>query len=199
MIRDNDIYYDDVCQKLGEGRMVELTVNGVSMHPVLKGGVDRVLLTPVRKPDDIELEDDNMESSILRHEKHSDRGRPTNRSCGDGRLTLRRRDIVLFRHERSGHIKLHRIVHVWGTLLLIRGDGNYGPYERATVSDVLGVVISGTCFGGHPFKAYSHWWSLMSRFWTFTYRVRLWYLLLCRFITKHFKKKTAGADAVPVR
>jgi len=197
MIQDSDIYYDEVCRQLAEGRMVELTVNGISMHPILKEGVDHVLLTPVRKTDDVALEDDRMESSLLRHEKHSDRGRPTNHTCGDGRLTLRRRDIVLFRHESSGCIRLHRIVHVWGTLLLIRGDGNYGPYERATVSDVLGVVISGTCFGGHPFKAYSLWWSLISRFWTVSYRVRLWTLLLCRFFRKHSKKKIAEADTVP--
>lgn len=199
MAPDNDIYYDDVCQKLTEGRTVELPVNGISMHPILRGGEDYVILTPVRKPDDVALEDDSMSVSLIRHERHSDRGRPTNHTHGDGRLTLRRRDIVLFRHERSGHVKLNRIVHVWGTLLLIRGDGNYGPYERATVSDVLGVVIGGTCFGGHPFKAYSLGWSFISRFWTVTYRFRLWWLLLCRFFKKSFRGGKVGADTAPVR
>ncbi len=199
MIQDNDIYYDEVCRELNVGKVIKLPVNGISMHPILKGGEDYVILTPVRKPDDVALEDDRMSLNLLRHERHSDRGRPTNHTRGDGRLTLRRRDIVLFRHEQSGDIKLHRIVHVWGTLLLIRGDGNYGPYERATVSDVLGVVIGGTCFGGHPFKAYSFGWCFISRFWTTTYRVRLWWLLLCRFFKKHFRTGKVETDAVPVK
>lgn len=199
MIIDNEAYYDDVCQELENGRNVTLTVSGVSMEPVFMDGADSVLLTPLRKSEEIILEDDSLKTSTVRLEKHSDRGRPTNHTHGEGRLTLRRRDIVLFRHERSGQIKLHRIVHVWGTLLLIRGDGSYGPYERATVSDVIGVVLSGTCFGGHPFRAYSHGWSAVSRFWTGTYRIRLWTLLLCRFVKKRFSSKNVGSDVVPAR
>ncbi len=174
---------------LDAGKSVRIDISGSGMEPLLRDGKDYVIVTSLKKSDVLELEDDNLQISVIKHEKHSDKGRSTNRTRSEGRMTLRRRDIVLFRHEQTGTIKLHRIVHVWGTLLLMRGDGCYCPFERATVSDVIGVVISGTCLGGHPFKAYSHGWSLISRFWTLSYRTRLWSLRIYRLATKALLKK----------
>jgi len=196
MTIDCQTYSDLYLKDLEEGKSVRIDITGVGMEPFLKEGKDHVIVTPIRKSEVLELEDDNLQITVIKHERRSDKGRPTNHTCGEGRMTLRRRDVVLFRHEQSGSVKLHRIIHVWGTLLLIRGDGCYCPFERATVSDVIGVVISGTCLGGHPFKAYSHIWSLMSRFWTMTYRPRLWCLRVCRLATRSSKKKTQARQPI---
>ena len=54
------------------------------------------------------------------------------------------------------------------------------PYERATVSDVVGIVVKGTCFGGTPFVATSRLWRFISKTWTASYRFRLWVRRLFR-------------------
>lgn len=197
MTIDEKTYSEFYAASLDEGKSVRIDITGVGMHPFLKEGKDYVIVTPLKKSEILELEDDNLQIIVIKHVKRSDKGRPTNHTSSEGRLTLRRRDVVLFRHEQTGTIKLHRIVHVFGTLLLMRGDGCYCPFERATVSDVIGVVISGTCLGGHPFKAYSHIWSVMSRFWTITYRPRLWCLRVYRLATKSSRKKNPATQSIP--
>ncbi len=102
---------------------------------------------------------------------------------------VKRRDIVLFQYDQEPTLRLHRIVHVWGTLLLLRGDGCYGPYERATISDVIGIMTEGTILGGHHFQAHSRNWHIISKFWTLTYRYRLWFLLLIHACCKPFRHK----------
>jgi len=197
MTLDEQTYSELYGKDLDEGKSVRIDISGVGMRPFLKGGKDYVIVAPLKKSDILELEDDNLHITVIKHEKRSDKGRPTNHTSSEGRLTLRRRDVVLFRHSQTESIKLHRIVHVYGTLLLIRGDGCYCPFERATVSDVLGVVISGTCLGGHPFKSYSHAWSAMSRFWTMTYRPRLWCLRFYRLATRRSRKKNPAGQTIP--
>ncbi len=118
---------------------------------------------------------------------------PPNKKA-DGSTSIRRRDIVLFRYAQDTTIKLHRVVHVWGTLLLLRGDGNYGHYERATVSDVIGVVAEGTVFGGCHFKANSSFWRFISKLWTLSYRFRLWIMLCGKGIMRVFRKIFLSKD-----
>lgn len=84
--------------------------------------------------------------------------------------SLKRGDIVLFYHHDT--IKLHRIMHINGTLLRIKGDANYGRYEKVTASDVIGVVIEGSCMGGHTFKANSKTILTYSKLWINTYLFR---------------------------
>jgi len=191
MTIDEQTYSELYKHELEGGKSIRIDIKGVGMEPFLKNGRDFVIVTPLKKSAILELEDDNLRITVINHEKRSDKGRGTNHTGAEGRMTLRRRDVVLFRHEVSGTIKLHRVIHVWGTLLLMRGDGCYCPLERATVSDVLGVVIGGTCLGGHPFKAYSHKWSILSRFWTMTYRPRLWLMRVGRLISKSKKGRNS--------
>jgi len=197
MTIDERTFTDLYLKDLDEGKSVRIDITGVGMEPLLRNGKDYVIVTPIKKSDILELEDDNLQITVIKHEKRSDKGRPTNHTSSEGRMTLRRRDVVLFRHEQTGSIKLHRIVHVFGTLLLIRGDGCYCPFERATVSDVIGVVISGTCLGGHSFKAYSHIWSALSRFWTLSYRPRLWCLRIYRLTTRSSRTKNTAGQSIP--
>ncbi|MCF0166566.1 MAG: hypothetical protein HUJ89_05350 [Bacteroidales bacterium] len=155
------------------------------MKPAFKAGVDYVLIAPVRPTEDVthNKEDEHL---LQRHQAICDtRRKRRDVSKGSDRMTIRRRDVVLFRHE--GKILLHRIVHVWGTLLLLRGDNCYGPYERATVSDVLGIVIGGTWRGGRRFKASSRVWRGFSRFWTGSYRSRLWSRKSLHILRKPFR------------
>ena len=72
------------------------------------------------------------------------------------------RDIVLF--NLKGQVKLHRIIKIQGDELYIRGDGIYfGPFERCSKADVIGVVSGSTLFGakfrfkgkGFFFRTYS--------------------------------------------
>lgn len=81
-----------------------------------------------------------------------------------------RGDIILFHIGDSVH--LHRIIHYFGTLLEIRGDGCYGSYEKITSSDIIGVVTEGTFRGGKPFKANTAGWKIRSWFWMHTYFIR---------------------------
>lgn len=165
----NDIFFESVESLLSEGQRVKITVRGTSMRPFFRSGIDYVIVVPVKKSEVI-LEDE----AVIKHDLQAEKFKNKNTSKSEDRLTIRRRDIVLFRNEGTGDVLLHRIVHIYGTLLLIRGDGCYGSYERATVSDVIGIVVEGTCFGGHHFIASSFNWRFMSKFWTATYRLRRW-------------------------
>ena len=107
-----------------------------------------------------------------------------NRSCATGRMTIRRRDVVLVRFKDNMPPALMRVVHVWGTLLLLREDSSYAPYESATVSDILGVVVEGTCRGGRHFNSSSRKWRYASKAWTASYRPRLWAGKIRRYPTK---------------
>ena len=84
--------------------------------------------------------------------------------------SVSRGDIVLFHIGDSVH--LHRIIHYFGTLLEIRGDGCYGKYEKITSSDIIGIVKEGTFHGGKPFKSSSFGWKMRSWFWMHTYFMR---------------------------
>lgn len=100
----------------------------------------------------------------------------------DVKKSILRGDIVLFHIGESVH--LHRIIHYFGTLLEIRGDGCYGSYEKATSSDIIGVVTEGTFRGGKPFKADSSGWKIRSWFWMHTYFFRHQLVRLKRIVKK---------------
>ena len=171
---DEPIYfeeYEDVAKELSNGSFAKCIVRGTSMLPFFSLGEDYLVLAPIKKGDVVT---EDQETIIDRHNKVS-RRKKRNTSSAENRMTIRRRDIVLFRYRFTGTYRLMRVVHIWGTLLLLRGDGCFGVYERATVSDVLGVAVFGTYKGGKEFIATSKWWRFISKFWTGTYRIRLWY------------------------
>lgn len=161
--------YTDAAARLSEGIFVKVPVVGNGMRPILKPGEDCLLMAPVRLNGT-----DYTEEEIAAFNSHSKvHGRKKNSTASEGRITVRRRDIVLVK-DRNGLPVLMRVVHLWGTLLLLREDGSYAPYERATVSDVLGVVLEGTCRGGRHFNSVSKKWRYASKAWTASYRARLW-------------------------
>lgn len=161
--------YADAAARLSEGVFVKVPVVGDGMRPILKPGEDCLLIAPVRLNGT-----DYTEEEIAAFDSHSKvHGRKKNSTASEGRITVRRRDIVLVK-DRDGLPVLMRVVHLWGTLLMLREDGSYAPYERATVSDVLGVVVEGTCRGGRHFNAVSRKWRYASKAWTASYRARLW-------------------------
>ena len=171
---DEPIYfeeYQDVAAELAKGSFAKCIVRGTSMLPFFKLNEDYLVLAPLMKNDEA---DSHEEQIIDRHNKVA-RRKKRNSSAGDNRMTIRRRDIVLFKYRFTGTFRLMRVVHVWGTLLLLRGDNCYGVYERATVSDVLGVAVFGTYKGGKEFLSTSRKWRFISKFWTSTYRIRHWY------------------------
>lgn len=133
----NEIFFEEVERLLREGQSVKIIVQGTSMSPHFKSGIDYVIVSPPKK---------DVKKSILRG------------------------DIVLFHIGDSVH--LHRIIHYFGTLLEIRGDGCYGSYEKVTSSDIIGVVTEGTFRGGKPFKADSLGWKIRSWVWMHTYFIR---------------------------
>lgn len=148
----NNIFFEEVERMISEGQSVKITVQGSSMSPTFRSGRDWVILKPV-------------ERSIRR-----------GRECAK----LRRRDIVLFRIDNT--IRLHRIINMRGTLLCIRGDGCYGPYEKATTSDVIAVVSEGSYHKGKKhFQADSFRWRVKSKMWTLSYPYR-------RFIVRAYHK-----------
>ena len=163
--------YDEAASLLSAGAFVRLSVKEGGMRPFLLQGKDSVLLAPVRLCGNGYTDDET--DMFDSHNVISWRKR-RNCTAGDGRITVRRRDVVLVRHGEDMSPCLLRVVHVWGTLLLLRGDCGYAPYVRATVSDVLGVVVGGTFRGGIPFKSTSRKWRYASKAWTASYRARLW-------------------------
>ena len=167
--------YREAAELLSRGTIVRCRICGDSMKPFLVNGVDSVLICPVK------LSGDCSESHKAMIDKHNNvsRRKRRNISAGENRMTIRRRDIVLYRNAKTSELILQRVVHVWGTLLLMRGDASYAPYESATVSDVIGVVLSGTS-RNRNFNSSSRKWRYASKAWTASYRMRLW--------TKRIKK-----------
>ncbi len=163
--------YKEAEKQLVEGRFVRCMVLENNMRPFLKEGVDEVLLCPMRHSEDKEHYSIEL---LEKHNKISNRRR-RNSSVGENRTSIRRRDIVLCRTNTSEELRLMRVVHVYGTLLLLRGDASYMPYESATVSDVVGVVLSGTYMGGHTFRTTSKKWRYSSKAWTLSYKMRKYY------------------------
>ena len=167
----NAIDYTEAAGRLASGAFVRVPVSGSGMRPFLRPGEDSVLLAPVK------LSGHNYsqwELNAFQSRCGNPDRRYRNRSCASGRITIRRRDVVLVRHKDGMTPVLMRVVHVWGTLLLLREDSSYSPSESATVSDVLGVVIEGTCRGGKHFNSSSKKWRYASKAWTASYRPRLW-------------------------
>ena len=168
--------YDDVAAELAKGNFAKCIVRGRSMLPFFSLGEDYLVLAPIKVSEEMT---DHQEIIVDRHNRIPKR-KKRNSSAGENRMTLRRRDIVLFKYRFSGTYRLMRVVHIWGTLLLLRGDGCYGVYERATISDVAGIAVFGTYHGGKEFITASTWWRFISKFWTSTYRLRLWYKKLSK-------------------
>lgn len=173
-ITDEPLYYEefeDIAAILRRGEFAKVTVYGSAMKPLFVPGKDYVVLAPVK----IDPERSSLHEEIIEKHNAVPRRKRKNSSAAEDRITIRRRDVVLFRYRDTGTLRLLRVVHVWGTLLLLRGDGCYSPYERATVSDVKGVVVRGTCMGGVKFQSTSFGWRLLSKAWTASYRARLWF------------------------
>ncbi len=173
--------YEAAAEKLTSGAFVRVPVTGSGMRPFLRPGEDSVLLAPVRltghnySPRELNVFSSRCDESGKKYR---------NRSCATGRMTIRRRDVVLVRFKDNMPPALMRVVHVWGTLLLLREDSSYAPYESATVSDVFGVVVEGTCRGGRHFNSSSRKWRYASKAWTASYRPRLWAGKIRRYPTK---------------
>ena len=173
--------YEAAAEKLACGAFVRVPVTGSGMRPFLRPGEDSVLLAPVRltghnySPRELNVFSSRCDESGKKYR---------NRSCATGRMTIRRRDVVLVRFKDNMPPALMRVVHVWGTLLLLREDSSYAPYESATVSDVFGVVVEGTCRGGKHFNSSSRKWRYASKAWTASYRPRLWAGKIRRYPTK---------------
>ena len=173
--------YEAAAEKLASGAFVRVPVTGSGMRPFLRPGEDSVLLAPVRltghnySPRELNVFSSRCDESGKKYR---------NRSCATGRMTIRRRDVVLVRFKDNMPPALMRVVHVWGTLLLLREDSSYAPYESATVSDVFGVVVEGTCRGGRHFNSSSRKWRYASKAWTASYRPRLWAGKIRRYPTK---------------
>ena len=173
--------YTAAAERLASGAFVRVPVTGSGMRPFLRPGEDSVLLAPVRltghnySPRELNVFSSRCDESGKKYR---------NRSCATGRMTIRRRDVVLVRFKDNMPPALMRVVHVWGTLLLLREDSSYAPYESATVSDVFGVVVEGTCRGGRHFNSSSRKWRYASKAWTASYRPRLWAGKIRRYPTK---------------
>ena len=173
--------YTAAAERLASGAFVRVPVTGSGMRPFLRPGEDSVLLAPVRltghnySPRELNVFSSRCDESGKKYR---------NRSCATGRMTIRRRDVVLVRFKDNMPPALMRVVHVWGTLLLLREDSSYAPYESATVSDILGVVVEGTCRGGRHFNSSSRKWRYASKAWTASYRPRLWAGKIRRYPTK---------------
>lgn len=101
---------------------------------------------------------------------------------------LRVGDIVLYTVGRQNMMVLHRIVKIRkeGKLLIIRGDGNYSPFEHRNAASVKAIVTSGSMFGRRlTFRAESFWFRTYGYLYIWSYPLR-WFLLKAW----HFAKKT---------
>lgn len=161
--------YNKAASLLGTGSFVRLAVTGDDMRPFFRPGQDSVLLSPLRLGGC-----HYSEAELKAFEAHNDvPGRKwRNVTAGEDRITVRRRDVVLVRTGTDRALRLLRVVHVWGTLLLLRCDCGSSQYLSATVSDVVGVVLEGTMRGGTPFRSTQRKWRYASKFWTASYRAR---------------------------
>lgn len=159
--------YNTVADRLSGGMFAEYPVRGDGMRPFLYPGLDHVLLSPMRI--NCKMCSETEMELHSRHERFSSWWK--RKKCRpDGRTTIRRRDVVLCATNESGTPSLYRVAHIHGTLLLLRKDGRAKPYESATVSDVLGVVIGGTFRGGRPLSVTSRKWRYASRAWGLPYK-----------------------------
>ena len=136
--------YNEAALRLSRGSFVRLAVTEEDMRPFFRPGRDSVLLAPVR----LSGAQHYTQAELQAFEAHSDvPGRKwRNVTAGQDRITIRRRDVVLV---RTGE-------------------------ERATVSDVVGVVVEGTIRGGTPFRSTQRKWRYASKLWTASYRARSW-------------------------
>lgn len=161
--------YNEAAAMLARGSFVRLTVAGEDMRPFFRPGQDSVLLSPVRL-----CGTGYSQAELKAFEAHNDvPGRKwRNVTASDDRITVRRRDVVLVRTGSERTLRLLRVVHVWGTLLLLRCDCGRSQYLSATVSDIVGVVVEGTMRGGTPFRSTQRKWRYASKFWTASYRAR---------------------------
>lgn len=169
---DNFEDYGKELQDLSEGKFAKCVIQGKCMKTFFRTGKDYLILAPIKNAKPCTPEEEML---IRRHTKEPDK-KKRNSSSSEDRLTIKRRDIVLFKYGDTDEYHLLRVMHIWGTLLLLRGDASYGRYERATVSDVAGVAVKGTWNGGCNFKTSSIMWKLISKIWTASYRLRLGFI-----------------------
>lgn len=103
---------------------------------------------------------------------------------------ISRGDIVLF--NVGDDIHLHRIIHYFGTLLEIRGDGMYGKknLSKVTGSDIIGIVTEGTYRGGKPFRTDTFSWKFSAWFWVHSYFIRHQLVRVKRLLKKVFCRKS---------
>lgn len=103
---------------------------------------------------------------------------------------ISRGDIVLF--NVGDDIRLHRIIHYFGTLLEIRGDGMYGKknLSKVTGSDIIGIVTEGTYRGGKPFRTDTFSWMFSAWFWVHSYFIRHQLVRVKRLLKKVFCRKS---------
>lgn len=103
---------------------------------------------------------------------------------------ISRGDIILFNIGDDVH--LHRIIHYFGTLLEIRGDGMYGKknLSKITGSDIIGIVTEGTYRGGKPFRTDTLSWKISAWFWAHSYFLRHQFVRVKRLIKKVFSRKS---------
>ena len=130
----NAIDYTEAAGRLASGAFVRVPVSGSGMRPFLRPGEDSVLLAPVK------LSGHNYsqwELNAFQSRCGNPDRRYRNRSCASGRITIRRRDVVLVRHKDGMTPVLMRVVHVWGTLLLLREDSSYSMEIRVQGLDRL--------------------------------------------------------------
>ena len=88
--------YTDAAGRLASGAFVRVPVSGSGMRPFLRPGEDSVLLAPLK------LSGRNYsqwELNAFQSRCGNPDRRYRNRSCASGRITIRRRDVVLVRHD----------------------------------------------------------------------------------------------------
>lgn len=88
-------------------------------------------------------------------------------------------DVVLFRYK--GKHVLHRILHRYGSRLLIQGDGSFIAKEECTTKDVIGKVNIIIRPSGKTLSVYDNEWRLNSLLWQKTGVIRT---LLLRILKK---------------
>lgn len=103
---------------------------------------------------------------------------------------ISRGDIILF--NMGDDVHLHRIIHYFGTLLEIRGDGMYGKknLSKITGSDIIGIVTEGTYRGGKPFRTDTTSWKFSAWCWAHSYFVRHQFVRIKRLLKKVFCRKS---------
>lgn len=103
---------------------------------------------------------------------------------------MSRGDIILF--KIGDQMSIHRIMHYYGTLLKLRGDGLYGKknIKKITSSDIIGVVTEGTYRGGKPFRTDTIKWKVSAWCWAHSYFIRHQFVRIKRVLKKLFLRKS---------